>query len=71
MREKWDEVHYAGGSTYGEKTIERAITNVSDHYDPDAEGSATLTETPGTARSEQTRAYLVEKNRVKMNSSLE
>jgi len=25
LREKWDEVHYADGSTYGEKTIERAI----------------------------------------------
>ena len=25
IREKWDEVHYADGSTYGEKTIERAV----------------------------------------------
>ena len=24
-RRKWDEVHYADGSTYGEKTVERAI----------------------------------------------
>lgn len=35
MREKWDEVHYADGSTYGEKTIERAIAGTSDFYDPD------------------------------------
>lgn len=25
MREKWDTVHYADGSTYGERTIERAL----------------------------------------------
>lgn len=65
MREKWDEVHYADGSTYGEKTIERAVAVVSDYYDPDAaEQSARLTETAGADRSEQTRAYLVEKNRL-------
>jgi len=29
LREKWDEVHYADGSTYGEKTIERAIAITS------------------------------------------
>lgn len=34
LREKWDEVHYADGSTYGEKTVERACDRVSDHYDP-------------------------------------
>jgi primase-polymerase (primpol)-like protein len=33
MREKWDAVHYADGSTYGEKTIERAIDLTSDRYD--------------------------------------
>lgn len=35
MREKWDEVHYADGSTYGEKTVERAIARTSEFYDPD------------------------------------
>ena len=34
MREKWDEVHYADGSTYGEKTIERAIATTSEFYIP-------------------------------------
>ena len=38
MREKWDEIHYADGSTYGEKTIERAIATTSEFYDPDAGG---------------------------------
>ncbi len=33
IREKWDEQHYADGSTYGEKTIERARTKVTDYYD--------------------------------------
>lgn len=28
MRKKWDTVHYADGSTYGERTIERALTFV-------------------------------------------
>jgi primase-polymerase (primpol)-like protein len=35
MRDKWDEVHFADGSTYGEKTVERAATAVTDHYKPD------------------------------------
>ncbi len=30
LRDKWDEVHYADGSTYGEKTIDRAIANTDD-----------------------------------------
>jgi primase-polymerase (primpol)-like protein len=34
MREKWDEQHFADGSTYGEKTIERAIEGTSEFYEP-------------------------------------
>ncbi|WP_178917845.1 hypothetical protein [Natronomonas gomsonensis] len=34
MREKWDERHFADGSTYGEKTIERAIAGTSEFYEP-------------------------------------
>lgn len=34
IREKWDEVHFADGSTYGEKTISRAIERVSEYYTP-------------------------------------
>lgn len=33
-RDKWDEVHYADGSTYGQKTIERADAFVPDGYRP-------------------------------------
>ena len=64
MREKWDEVHYTDGSTYGEKTIERAVAGVSEYYDPEAAEQSTTTETASTGRSGQTRAYLVEKNRL-------
>ena len=32
MRPKWDEVHYADGATYGERTVERACARVSMHY---------------------------------------
>jgi primase-polymerase (primpol)-like protein len=34
MRKKWDEVHFADGSTYGEKTISRAAGQVTDYYAP-------------------------------------
>ncbi|MFC6941225.1 hypothetical protein ACFQE8_14840 [Salinirubellus sp. GCM10025818] len=37
MREKWDEPHYADGSTYGEKTIERVIAGTDEFYDPNPE----------------------------------
>jgi hypothetical protein len=37
MRGKWDERHYADGSTYGEKTIERVIAGPDEFYDPDPE----------------------------------
>jgi len=70
LREKWDEVHYADGSTYGEKTIERAIATTSEFYDPDA-GDDTADEIPatsspdvGAADSERSRAYLAEKNQI-------
>ncbi len=43
LREKWDEVHYADGSTYGEKTIERAIANTSEFYDPDVRDDSSET----------------------------
>ena len=71
-REKWDEVHYADGSTYGEKTIERAIATTSEFYDPDAgDDTADPHGTPdgvaagGTpAETDRSRAYLTEKNRL-------
>ncbi|WP_458206700.1 phage NrS-1 polymerase family protein [Haladaptatus sp. NG-SE-30] len=34
LREKWDDVHYADGSTYGEKTLKRASNVTTDYYTP-------------------------------------
>ncbi|WP_199708849.1 hypothetical protein [Haloferax sp. Atlit-10N] len=72
LREKWDEVHYADGSTYGEKTIERAIATTSEFYDPDAgddaadpHGTPDGVATGGTPdEADRSRAYLAEKNRL-------
>jgi len=71
LREKWDEVHYADGSTYGEKTIERAIATTSEFYDPDTgdgstQASTSTGESSADARddSERSHAYLIEKNRL-------
>jgi primase-polymerase (primpol)-like protein len=32
LRAKWDDVHYADGSTYGEKTVERACQRITEAY---------------------------------------
>nr|WP_089871572.1 hypothetical protein [Halogranum rubrum] len=67
IREKWDEVHYADGSTYGEKTIERAIERTSEFYEPRSTGESE-TDTPTSDSDDvdntRSRAYLVEKNRL-------
>jgi hypothetical protein len=65
MREKWDEVHYADGSTYGEKTIERPVASVSECYDPEAgKGLDSMTEPTGTGGADQKHSHLAEKNRL-------
>ncbi|ELZ68849.1 hypothetical protein C457_10576 [Haloferax prahovense DSM 18310] len=66
-REKWDEVHYADGSTYGKKTLERAVQQTSEFYDPDTqprEDHETTTKQSVGPQSTQDKAYLAEKNRV-------
>lgn len=48
-REKWDTVHYADGSTYGAKTIERGIASTDDVYTtPATTDTATTTGATGT-----------------------
>ncbi|WP_396613995.1 hypothetical protein ACH9L7_19550 (plasmid) [Haloferax sp. S1W] len=72
LREKWDEVHYADGSTYGEKTIERAIQATSEYYDPSPRNESTQSkletepETTDVDTDEPGRrnAYLLEKNQL-------
>jgi hypothetical protein len=34
MREKWDKRHHADGRTYGQATIERALSTVAKTYRP-------------------------------------
>ena len=71
-REKWDEVHYADGSTYGEKTVERAIQTTTEYYEPPAdepaektiEGDRDRVGETGRAASSKRVAILREKNRL-------
>jgi len=46
MREKWDERHFADGSTYGERTIDRVLAGTDEFYDPDPAASPSLQSTP-------------------------
>lgn len=39
MRDKWDEVHYQDGRTYGAVTIARAVARSSEVYDPESRSS--------------------------------
>ena len=52
-RDKWDAVHYADGSTYGEKTVERAVRATDDVYTPpeadDSSDAPTTTPTDGSS----------------------
>ncbi|MCL1965302.1 MAG: DNA primase [Firmicutes bacterium] len=38
-RPKWDTVHHAGGATYGEETLARAMDLAEDVYSPDADNT--------------------------------
>lgn len=52
-RAKWDEVHYADGSTYGERTIERAVDMVDEGYDLEEESDGGGAGTPYSATSDE------------------
>ncbi|KTG18030.1 hypothetical protein AUR66_18445 [Haloferax profundi] len=72
LRAKWDEVHYADGSTYGEKTIERAVEATSEYYDPSPRDESTQSKLEtepesrdvDTAEPDRQSAYLIEKNQL-------
>ena len=55
MREKWDERHFADGSTYGEKTAERAIAGTSEFYEPSGDASAASAAADTTAPGDEER----------------
>ena len=62
MREKWDEVHYADGSTYGEKTIERAVAGTTEFYGPSGtQSTAPASETQPTADLEEVQSREAER----------
>ena len=48
-RDKWDAVHYADGSTYGDKTVERAIANTDEVYTPPEAAGSTADRSGSTA----------------------
>jgi primase-polymerase (primpol)-like protein len=57
-RDKWDETHFADGSTYGERTIQRACERTTDHYTPSASSTsrdAGSTPSKSAPRTSQTR----------------
>jgi putative DNA primase/helicase len=43
MRSKWDEKHYSDGRTYGQGTIDKAISNTTETYSPNHEKKLKLT----------------------------
>ncbi|SET97764.1 hypothetical protein [Natrinema hispanicum] len=57
-RPKWGEEHYADGSTYGEKTIARAIAHTSEFYEPSESGVET--QEVGSSRDRE-HVYLKER----------
>jgi primase-polymerase (primpol)-like protein len=78
LRPKWDEVHYADGSTYGAKTIQRAIGRTSEFYEPEANTDSSTSNEPDSTetstghvgsgrvrqRAQTSSAYLEEQNRL-------
>ncbi|WP_254761527.1 hypothetical protein [Natrinema marinum] len=60
-RPKWSEVHYADGSTYGEKTIARAISHTSEFYEPSRTGQGETKGQNGESLRDRERVYLEEK----------
>ncbi len=59
-RPKWREIHYADGSTYGERTIERAIEHTSVFYKPPVQTCDVCGES-GETPQDREFAYLKEK----------
>jgi len=57
VRPKWDEKHYSDGRTYGQVTIEKAIANTREHYNPNNKinsgKAASSGAVPGNRQSEE------------------
>ena len=61
-RDKWDETHYADGSTYGEKTIERAIAGTSEFYEPSGTDSASKARSDEGSKTVSENAAVTDSN---------
>ena len=76
MREKWDETHFADGSTHGEKTVERAISVTDEIYEPpsgegdDREEAWSSRDTDGSQRGSR-RVNRIEELRQRLTVVLE
>jgi primase-polymerase (primpol)-like protein len=51
-RDKWDTIHFADGSTYGEKTVARAVAGTDDFYQPTRERSARAEEPQNISKAQ-------------------
>jgi primase-polymerase (primpol)-like protein len=82
MRDKWDERHFADGSTYGEKTIERAIAGTNEFYDPgasdwdtdsasDATGTAPTPDVQAVRKRETARLERIEELEAELQRALD
>ncbi|WP_226007449.1 hypothetical protein [Natrinema salinisoli] len=60
-RPKWGEVHFADGSTYGEKTITRAIEHTSEFYEPSKTGQSEVTAQGVESARDREQVYLKER----------
>lgn len=63
-RDKWDEQHFADGSTYGERTLQRACERTTEHYtlpstDTDSTQTAARPGQPATSRGTVPTAKIV------------
>lgn len=61
FREKWDKPHYAGGETYGQRTVAQAAERVTESYTP----------TTGTLRGRRARQWIVDGVETEITSSEE
>ncbi|MFC7237633.1 hypothetical protein ACFQS4_05275 [Saliphagus sp. GCM10025317] len=71
VRPKWDAVHYGDGTTYGERTLERAVEHTTEYYEPGAQKEATAKDrSRGTSEPARVREndremyYLARKNEI-------
>ncbi|SEO20113.1 hypothetical protein SAMN04487948_10151 [Halogranum amylolyticum] len=59
-RDKWDEQHFVDGSTYGERTIQRACDRTTEHYTPSPSSSAASATVSSTQSASTPRALSTE-----------